>query len=75
MNHILVTIDELVLDGAGQVNQAQLQQAIQLALAQQVNIQGLPPPADISLVRRELDGFSAGAVAGQIAQTIYGGQK
>jgi hypothetical protein len=75
MTHVSITINELVLDGAPHIDQAQLVQAIQQALAQRVAGQGLPAAVTIPQVRQDVDGLSAESVAGQIAQTIYGGHK
>jgi hypothetical protein len=75
MTHLRIRIDELLLDGATHLDQAQFVQAIRQALAQQLATQGLPPAVTVPRTRGEVDGFTAESVAGQITQTIYGGQK
>jgi hypothetical protein len=75
MANLHITIDELILDGASHIDQAQLVQAIQQALAQRVAVQGLPTSVNMPEVRPDADGFSIESVAAQVVQAIYGGQK
>ena len=74
MTRIRITIDELVLDGATHLDQAQLVQALQQALAQQAAAQGLPAVISVPQVQQDVNGFSAENVARQITQAIYGDQ-
>ena len=75
MTHIRITIDELILDGTADLDQAQLVHALQQALSVQAADHGLPRSVAIPQVRQDVDGLSVENVARQIARTIYGGQR
>jgi hypothetical protein len=73
MTNIKITIDELVLDGATGLDQAQLIEALQQALAAQLTAQSPPQSGSIPVVRQEMGEITAVNVAQQLAQSIYGG--
>jgi len=72
MTSIRITIDELVLDGASGLDQTQIIQALQQALAAQLTAQGPPQSGSIPVVKQEIGDMTAIDVAQQITQTIYG---
>ena len=74
MTSIRITIDELVLDGASELDQVQLIQALQQALAAQLTAQGPPQSGSIPVVRQEIGEMTADIVAQQLTQTIFGGR-
>ena len=75
VSNLRITIDELILDGATHLDKAQLVQALQQTLAQNLAVQGLSTAVNVPEVTKNLDGFSAETVAQSIVQTMYGGFK
>lgn len=73
MTRIRITIDELILDGATDLDRAQLVQAVQEALAQQVAAHGLPSSANVARLSENVPGLAADTVAQRIVRAVYGG--
>ena len=75
MTRIRITIDELVVDGAGNLAREQLTAALEQALAREVAARGLPPAGNVTRIEQNVQGTDAGTVARQVARAVYGGKR